>query len=43
MSILTATEWLIIVAALIAIKLACDTFRLWRGWRDRGGNVKRWR
>lgn len=40
MSILTATEWLIIVAALIAIKLAADTFRLWRGWRERGSGKR---
>ncbi len=43
MSILTATEWLIILAALLAIKLAADTFRLWRNWRGRSADAKRWR
>lgn len=31
MSILTATDWLIIVAALLAVKIAGDLWRLWRG------------
>lgn len=30
MSILTATDWLIIVAVLLAVKLGGDVWRLWR-------------
>ena len=35
MGILTATEWLIIVAALLGIKVASDVYRLWRDRSER--------
>jgi hypothetical protein len=40
--ILSATEWLIIVAGLLAIKLGTDVFRLLRDRRDRRNGPKQW-